>query len=729
MGRVEILRSASVDVVIDTSLGVPAIVYWGSSLGSALGEVALEAGLDQVVVPGLLDVSRRIPVVPMHADGFPGRPGLQSHRRGGRHWSPRFTAVGCERFEDSERTTLVCTSVDSIVEVRLDTHFVLDVDGVLTTSAVVHNVGESPFMVDALSVSVPFPETVGELAVFSGRWAREFQMDKFAWTHGAWTAENRSGRTSHEHPPFIWLFEDSASNDHGNVWALHTAWSGNHVVYAERLSDERRYVQLGELFHPGEICLDPGETLSTPDIIGAHSNRGLNGTSRLLRKHVRRIIPKRDKQRPVHLNTWEAVYFDHDSEKLQALADVAASVGVERFVLDDGWFAGRRDDSRGLGDWFVSTDVYPNGLHPLIDHVKGLGLEFGIWVEPEMANPDSDLVRAHPDWILATAGYEPVLGRNQVALDLSRGDVSDHLFDRLHSLLSDHDISYVKWDMNRPLVQGSNAEGKASSHRQTMEVYRLLDRLRTVHADVEFESCASGGGRIDYEMLRRVDRVWASDSNDALERQLILRGAALVLPLEILGSHIGPSPSHTTRRRHSMSFRAATALFGHFGIEADLTQCDERDLADITRAVDVYKRFRHLVHTGDYVRIDVGTSSPYVEPRPVLVHAVLSIDRVEALLCIAQLETEASLVAGNVRIPGLISDAEYRVDFVPMSARQSSNQSSGLRLGPAMRQPSWLHASVDGKPVKISGRVLETVGFGRPTMWPESAIVVHLSCA
>jgi alpha-galactosidase len=612
-----------------------------------------------------------------------------------------------------------------VAELVLETKISLDVLGVLSLTTTLGNVGDSPYMLDALSVSVPFPRHVDEIGTFSGRWVREFHFERHAWMTGAWTAENRTGRTSHEHPPFIWLLDEDTSEFHGNVWALHCAWSGNHVTYAERLVDGRRYVQMGELFHPGEMCLDPGQTMSTPTIIGIHSWQGINDASRTFHDHVRGLLPARDAPRPVHLNTWEAVYFDHDVERLRDLADVAARVGVERFVLDDGWFGSRRNDAQGLGDWYVSSDVYPEGLSPLIDHVTNLGMEFGIWVEPEMANPNSEILTAHPEWVLSTAGYETVLGRNQVVLDLSRSDVSEHLFEQLDALLRDHEISYVKWDMNRPLVQGSNEHGKASSHEQVHQVYRLLDRLRERHPTVEFESCASGGGRIDFEILKRAERVWTSDSNDALERQFILRGASMMLPLQVLGSHIGPSPSHTTRRRHSMAFRGATALFGHLGIEADLLGFDERELADVTRVVDVYKKYRDVLHSGDFVRFDAADGKRGAHGDSVFVHGVLSKDRRRAIVSIAQITTEGSLVSDHIRIPGLLPDGNYRIEFVPMS----ESQVSGTRIGPAMTQPGWLSSSVAGNHVAMSGRVLATVGLFRPVLWPESAIVVHLSCA
>jgi alpha-galactosidase len=580
-------------------------------------------------------------------------------------------------------------------------------------------------MLDALSVSVPFPSHATELGVFTGRWVREFHLERFPWMHGAWTSENRSGRSSHDHPPFIWVFERNANETSGAVWSLHVAWSGNHAIYAERLNDGRRYVQMGELFHPGEICIDPGQSLATPDIIGVYSDHGVTAASQMYHRVVRRRSPVQARPRLVHLNTWEAVYFDHDLDRLRSLAECAAGLGVERFVLDDGWFGGRRDDTRGLGDWHVSPDVYPQGLAPLIDHVCDLGMDFGIWVEPEMANPDSEVLREHPDWILGSVGYEPILGRNQVVLDLSRPEVFEYLLDRLDALLRQHAISYVKWDMNRVLVQGSNSDGKASSHQQVRAVYRLIDHLRASHPHVEFESCASGGGRIDFEMLRRVERVWTSDSNDALERQHILHGASMMLPLEILGNHVGPSPSHTTRRRHSMSFRGATALFGHLGVEVDVTALDERDRADLARVIDVYKRFRWLLHTGDFMRLEGNEDPVDSRNRPALMHTVISGDRTQALLCIAQMTTEASLVPDNVRIPGLIAEAAYTVEFVPVS----QSQVSGTRLGPAIQQPEWLSESLLGLSRSFTGRFLSTIGLPRPALWPETAIVVHISCA
>ena len=404
------------------------------------------------------------------------------------------------------------------------------------------------------------------------------------------------------------------------------------------------------------------------------------------------------------LNTWEAVYFDHDLDRLRELVDVAAEVGIERFVLDDGWFGSRRDDTSGLGDWWVSPEVYPDGLAPLIDHVKAVGMEFGIWVEPEMVNPDSELYRAHPEWALTTDGYEPVLGRNQLVLDLANPDAFAHILGQLDALLRDHDIAYVKWDMNRDHVQGSGATGSAGTHAQTLAVYAMLDSLRSRHPSVEFESCASGGGRIDLAILERTERVWTSDCNDALERQTIQRGASMLLPPEVMGAHIGPRRSHTTGRRHTLAFRAATALFGHLGVEWNVIRLDADDRAQLAEAIALHKRFRPLLHSGDVVRFD--TEEPY------LAHGVYAADRTEALVSFVQMTTGPSLTTPPLRLPGLDPDRRYRIEHVALP---------GERWGLAATQPAWL---ADG--VELTGRQLAAHGIRPPVLHPESAVLLHV---
>jgi alpha-galactosidase len=685
--------------VIDVSTATPGIVHWGEPLGADPDLDELVAALARPTVAGALGAVAPVGVVPLHADGFAGRPGLAGRRGGGRDWSPRFVPTG-HRISGG---VLTVDAVDVTAGLAIVTE--VSVGDVLGARATLTNIADRRYSLDALTLSLPLPEEADELLRFEGRWAREFHPIRTTWSHGAVVSEHLRGRTSHEHPPLLFAGRRGFGEWIGEVHGVHLAWSGNHTLLAERLADGRRYVQAGELLHPGEVVLEPGESYTTPQLLGAYSSGGLTPATWGFHRAARRSPAHPTSPRPVLLNTWEAVYFRHDHDTLRELAEVAASVGIERFVLDDGWFGSRRDDSSGLGDWVVSADVYPDGLRPLIDHVTGLGMEFGIWVEPEMVNPDSELYRSHPEWALATEGYEPVLGRNQLVLDLGHPDAFAHILGALDALLRDHDIAYVKWDMNRDHVQGSGSTGAAGTQAQTRAVYGLFDELRRRHPTVEFESCASGGGRIDHEILQRTERVWTSDCNDALERQTIQRGASMLIPPEVMGAHIGPTRAHTTGRVHTLAFRAATAMFGHLGVEWNVARLEEDRRAQLAAAIAVHKRFRPLLHTGDTVRFD--TEPVYCA------HGVYAADRSEALVSFAQLATAASLTPPALRLPGLDPDARYRVEHVALP---------GERWGMALSQPTWL---TDG--TELTGRQLAAHGIRPPVMHPESAVLVHLT--
>ncbi|MGA1074242.1 MAG: alpha-galactosidase [Ilumatobacteraceae bacterium] len=691
------LAGRDVDVVVDPR--GPTIVHWGSRVDATdLG--ALLAARARPVVHGAPDVVAPITVVPEHGAGFPGRPGLCGHRRRGAHWAPPFRTVDHHLVDG----TLTVVSADDVARLTLVTRYSLD-DTLVLTAEIINDAPDERYLLDALTVTLPLPETASDLLTFDGRWTREFHPVRETWTRGARTAENRRGRTSHEHPPLLFVGTPGFGEWAGEVWGAHVAWSGNHSWYAERLPDGRRYLQLGELLHPGEVSLEPGGRYRTPEIVAVHSGEGLTAATQRYHRHLRARPSHPVRPRPVLVNTWEAVYFDHDATRLAALAERAASIGAERFVLDDGWFGSRRNDSSGLGDWEVSPDAHPDGLTPLIDLVTGLGMEFGIWVEPEMVNIDSDLYRSHPEWTLSSEGYEPVLARHQLVVDLSRDDARAHVLARLDALLSDHEIAFVKWDMNRDHVAASGADGAAATRAQTLAVLSMLDELRARHPTVEFESCASGGGRIDFEILRRAERVWTSDCNDPLERQTIQHGASMLIPPELMGAHIGPARSHTTGRRHDLSFRAATALFGHLGVEADLLALDDRELAELAEVVALHQRFRPLLHGGDVVRFDT-------EP-DLIAHGVHATDRSESLVSIARLSTGPSLTPPPLTIPGLLPDSRYRVELVELPGRR--------RPGPERRPPQWVS---DG--IELSGRGLGSIGLQLPAMHPETALLIHL---
>lgn len=690
------LATRSCDVLVDVGNGVPTVVHWGAPLGD-IDLDSVPRALERHVVGGGLDVVVPLSIVPEHGSGHDGRPGLLGHRNGGRAWAPRFQP-GPDGSVTVDGQSLVVSAVDPVAELELITR--LRLGDVLEVACTLVNRSQHRYLLDALTVTLPLPAHAAELLTFSGRWTREFHTERRPWTTGTWSVENRLGRTSHERPPFVFAGEHGFGEWSGEVWGVHLAWSGNHTIVADRLPDGRRCIQAGELPHPGELCLEPGERYSTPWVIGTYADAGLTAASHGFHRHIRSLPSHPTRPRPVLLNTWEAVYFDHDATKLRQLATVAAAVGVERFVLDDGWFGSRRDDRAGLGDWVVSGDAHPDGLAPLIRHVRELGMEFGIWVEPEMVNPDSDVFRAHPDWVLATPGYEPVLGRNQLVLDLARPEAFEHVLGQLDRLLGDHDIAFVKWDMNRAHVQGSGVDGAAGTRAQTLAMYRLIDELRTRHPGVEIESCSSGGGRIDVEILRRTERVWTSDCNDAIERQLIQRGASMVIPPEVMGAHIGPTRSHTTGRSHSLAFRALGAIFGHLGIEWNLLELTDAERSALAEVIAVHRRFRPLLHGGDVVRFDLV---PHGDEPSGAGHGVYAADRSEALVAYAQLTTGMSLLPPVLRCPGLTPDRLYRIDEIPLSSD---------------RRPL--------EPLQLTGRQLAAHGLQLPPLAPESGIVLHI---
>jgi alpha-galactosidase len=407
-------------------------------------------------------------------------------------------------------------------------------------------------------------------------------------------------------------------------------------------------------------------------------------------------------------NTWEAVYFDHDLDRLTRLAEASAEVGAERFVLDDGWFRRRRDDRKGLGDWYVDEDLWPAGLHPLVDHVKRLGMDFGLWVEPEMVNPDSDLARAHPDWILAMGDRQPLLSRNQLVLDVAHPDAWQYLFARIDALVKDYGIAFLKWDHNRDLIDaGRQPAGRAGVHEQTLATYRLMDELRRANPGLEIESCSSGGARVDLGVLERTDRVWASDCIDALERQSIQRWTALLLPPELIGSHVGSGRAHTTGRRHDLSFRAATALFGHFGIEWDLTRADDTQRAELAEWVALYKRLRPLLHSGRVVRSDHPDAGTWI-------HGVVAHDRSRAVFAVVAMAAGDRFPRGPITLPGLDPHRRYLVE--PLAP--------GHQPGTQENVPTpWLGRGA----ITLSGASLDHVGVQLPSMHPEQALLLEIT--
>lgn len=699
MIQIERLIGETTEVVLVAGPGPVGIAHWGAPLGEAADLDAVMAVNDPGSMPAGSNWRSALPIIPEHASGFDGRPGLVGSRSDGRDFAPRFVTTAVERHGDS----VTVTAVDAHARLELMTEIALD--DALCVRCTLTNIGDDEYRLNELSISLPVPERADELITLGGRWTAEFAVARHRWVTGTKSAQNRRGRTSHESVPLVFATESGAGEWSGEIWGAHLAWSGNHQWFAERNTDGRRQLQLGELLHAGEVVLGPGEQYRTPDMLAVHATNGLTPATWGFHRRLRARSTHPTSPRPVTFNSWEATYFDHDFDRLVSLADLAAAVGVERFVLDDGWFGSRRDDTSGLGDWWVSPDAHPNGLSPLIEAVHRAGMQFGIWVEPEMVNPDSELFRDHRDWVLTDDRYEPILHRHQLVVDLTNDDAFDHIHTALDRLLSDHAIDFVKWDMNRPHIHAADHRGAAGTHRQTLALYRLLDRLRADHPGVEIESCASGGGRIDHEILQRTDRVWTSDSNDALERQRIQYGASMLIPPELMGAHIGPRRAHTTGRVHDIGFRAITSLFGHFGIEADLTEFDDRELDVVRTTIELYRRYRDLLHSGDTVRFDLDA--------PWLAHGVYATDRSRALISVAALDATPTAATAPLRLIGLDDERRYRIAPIPLP-----RVSVVANIDP----PAWWSAGE----LTATGRQLAAHGLRLPALLPANAVLIGL---
>jgi len=645
---------------------LPEAVHWGAPLSPAEDPLAFALARRRAVCGGTFDVLPPLSLLPEEGRGAQAVPGLSLSAPDGTGWLTAFRVAavdhGSDRITIEAREDGLALTLSLVFE-----------GAVLVAHAVLANTGATPLLVARFAApALPLPEHSGSLVTFGGHWTGEFRETHHALAPGEIVREARGGRTGHEHFPAALLLAPGATANAGEAHAVHLAWSGGHTMTCEELSDGRRQIQFGPLLRPGEIILAPGGTLRTPTLYAAYSDAGRSGIAQRLHARVRDLIGHQRRPRPVTCNSWEAVYFAHEPERLAALAGEAARLGAERFVLDDGWFGRRDDDTTSLGDWTVDRRKWPDGLAPLIDTVHRLGMEFGIWIEPEMVSEESDLCRAHPDWLLGDPRRPPLPGRNQHVLDLARPEVADHVFAQIDALLSEHSIGSVKWDHNRALSAAAGADGRAGYVRQSEAFLALLDRLIAAHPAVEFESCASGGGRIDYQVLARAGRVWLSDSNDALERMRMQNTAALFLPPEVVGSHVGPRRCHTSGRVLPMTTRAYVAAARHMGFEFDLAELTEDERDTLARAVALHKSWRPLLAGGAFHLLDLDEPNAFGE-------VIVAGGRFVAFLSFVEAPARAS--TRPVRLAGLDAAARYRVRLAnpeAVDARLSRRFSSPL---------------------------------------------------
>jgi len=483
---------------------------------------------------------------------------------------------------------------------------------VICRSARIENCGGKPVtLTAALSACLDMDNKDFDLITLHGSWAYERMVSRRPVAWGRQGAGSLQGISSAEEHPFLALAEHTATQDQGQVYAMHLVYSGNFLAQVEMSQQEQLRAVIG--IHPRDFAwrLAPGESFQTPEAVLAYSCTGLDGMTHALhdlyRNHLTRG-PWKDKPRPSLVNNWEATYFKFDTEKLLDIARTAAGRGIEMLVLDDGWFGCRDTDTNSLGDWVVNEKKLPGGLKYLADEVNKLGMKFGLWVEPEMVCPDSNLFRAHPDYALQIPGRPPMLSRTQLVLDLSRKEVRDCIYDQLRKDLSSANIEDVKWDMNRPLTDVASfcLEGERQGelfHRYVLGVYELQERMLTDFPHLLLENCASGGGRFDPGMLYYSPQIWTSDNTDAVDRLRIQEGTALIYPLSTMGAHVAACPSHTNGRSTPFETRGLVSLPGCFGYELDLTKLTEEELAMIPGQLENYRKYGPVFHDGDYYRL------------------------------------------------------------------------------------------------------------------------------
>lgn len=692
-----LLSAPTSSLLIEVVNGALVIRHWGAPILGENHDIALASRVsiansswDEPQLPGLMRESSR---------GFLGRGSLSGHRNG-KAWSTKFEVTDFHHQGNHCAVTLR----DFHAELEVAVSFDLDAYGVLIQKATVKNIGNSDYILNEFIHWLPLPQEATQTLDFAGRWSNERQPQRREIQIGTWVRESREGRSGHNFSIADIALTAQTSFQTGSAWATSIAWSGNSHYLVERGFDGQQSIGAGELLLAGEVILKANEIYEAPALYAVYSNQGLDGISAAFHSHLRarEIHPKRP--RPLTLNMWEALYFDHNEAKIRELVDVAAEVGVERIVLDDGWFHSRRNDRSGLGDWVIDPAVWPNGLTPIIEYINSKGIEFGLWFEGEMVNPDSDLYRSHPEWILHEGDRTPPLWRHQLVLDLGHEDAYKHVLEQTTAVLAAHKIAYIKWDHNRVLVDAGHL-GVAGVRRQTQGIYRLFAELKKRHPGLEIESCASGGARIDLGVIDYVDRFWTSDNNDALERQTIQRWTSQVIPPEMLGTHIGPTHGHQTGRTLELSMRAITALFGHAGIEWNITQATAEERANLASWATYYKDNRAVLHSGKSVRVDYPDEHGYL-------YGVVAGDTKKSIFAYVQLTPTVAIHPAPLKFTGLNAAANYSIKVV---------YPAGKPRFMLITPPQWM----DG--ITMSGSALATIGVSAPILAPANAVLIEIT--
>lgn len=569
--------------------------------------------------------------------------------------------------DEKECKTLEITCKDKILNLTVVLSYSVfeDTDAIARSVRVI-NEGEAPlYLTKIMSACIDMDNDDYEMITLHGSWARERERYTRPIVCGKQSVCSVRGESSHQDHPFMAWKQKTTTEDAGEIYAMHFVYSGNFMGQIEVNQFDCIRAMMG--IHPENFCfkLTSGESFQAPEVICMFSAEGVGGMTRnfhdLYRNHLIRGEYK-DKKRPILINNWEATYFDFNTEKLLDIAKQASALGIEMLVMDDGWFGYRNDDNTSLGDWQVNEQKINGGLKYLVDEVNKLGMKFGIWFEPEMISPDSDLYRAHPDWAIAVPGREASRARNQYVLDLTRKEVRDYVYEMVASILRSANIEYVKWDMNRQICDLGSYDLPADKqgellHRQVLAVYELQDRLTKEFPYLLLENCSGGGARFDPGMLYYSPQIWCSDDTDAIERLSIQAGTAMIYPLSTMGAHISDCPNHTVGRTTPFETRGYVALAGTFGYELDVTKIPAEDREMIPAQVAMYHKCNDLVRRGDYYRIAYYHDNRYYD-----CYEVVAKDKSEMLMTYVQVMNRANYHSRRIKLKGLDPQKTYIVE-------------------------------------------------------------------
>jgi len=565
---------------------------------------------------------------------------------------------------EAEADSLEIILADELLDLEVTLSYTIFRDyPVITRSARFKNNGnENINLKRALSMSVDFDNRDFELLQLSGAWGRERDIIRRPLAQGITKVDSKRGGSSHQQNPFVALVDPAADEYSGEVYGFSLVYSANFTAQAEKNHYGKTRLTMGINPFNFNWLLKKGESFQTPEVVMNYSDQGLNKMSQNYHQLFRSRLARgkhRDQKRPVLINNWEGTYFDFDTAKIIEMAEAAAEADIELFVLDDGWFGSRNDDSSSLGDWYVNQEKLPGGLKYLAAEINKLDMDFGLWFEPEMVSPDSDLYREHPEWAIQVPNRESSESRQQLILDLSREDVQDYIIKRVSAILNKANISYVKWDMNRPMTEYGSLELAAErqqelNHRYILGLYRVLEKLTTKFPEILFESCAGGGGRFDPGMLYYMPQTWTSDDTDAVERLKIQYGTSIVYPASAMGAHVSAVPNHQVERSTSLKMRYDVASFGNLGYELDLTELNRKELEAVKKQVNNYKEIRKLVQFGDFYRLKSPFESNFTA------WSYLSQDGEEVLAGFYQILAAPNPKEEKLKLKGLEAEAEYR---------------------------------------------------------------------